>query len=1056
MLTPSTCSALVHYTPNSPSGDFVGTDTFTYRASDGDAFSNTATATLTLTNAAPTATVDLTPTAPTTNQTLTATVTSSDADGDALTYTYVWKNGSTIVRTTTGTSSLTDTLDLSAAGNGDKGDTITVEVTPNDGHVDGAPATDSETVANSNPVIDSVTALPVSVDEGSGTVVSAVAHDDDGDPITYEFNCTADLDTTYEVGPQFTNSTTCTYDDGPDGHLAGVRVSDGTGLDSATTPVTVLSVAPTGTFSASTPVDEGSASTLGWTGVTDPSGADTSAGFHYSFACTSNLADLDFNYATAGTGSTHPCTFDDNGSYGVEGAVIDKDNASSTSGGSVTVLNVPPTPHITGAPASSPEGTAISLGSSVTDPSTADTTAGFTYAWSVTKNGLPFGSGGSSSTFSFTPDDNGTYVVTLDATDKDGGTGTTTATITATNVAPTATLGNNGPVNEGSPATVSFTSQSDPSSADTTAGFHYAYDCADGDLNGATYAGSGTSASATCTYDDGPSSHTVKARIIDKDGGFSEYTTSVSVLNVPPTPHITGAPASSPEGTAISLGSSVTDPSTADTTAGFTYAWSVTKNGLPFGSGGSSSTFSFTPDDNGSYVVTLDATDKDGGTGTTTATISVTNVAPASVNLTLSATTINENQSTSLSGTFTDPGTLDSHTVVINWGDGSANTTIDLAAGVLAFGPTSHQYFDDDPTATSSDVKTISVTVTDDDGGSGSGSTTVTVNNVAPSALTASALPAAINENGSTTVSGGFTDPGTLDTHSVVITWGTGEGSTTLNLAAGVLTYSASHQYLDDNPTATSSDVYSIGVSVTDDDGGSASTTTSVTVNNVAPSVTSVTIGWDQFTHVATGTATFTDPGTQDTHTASFVWTVNSVALPAVAGTVSESSGSGSASNSLILGPGCYTLRADVTVTDDDTGSGTNFGSGAAFDAYDVQFRPPIKDDVRNIAKAGSTVPVKVVINKFCGGAGTVTSLDLYLAVANGAAASEVLDPDLNVVQDAGASNDNGLKFRVADGGYIYNFSTKGLSNNSDYTLRVRVGSATGPIIKTAVLRTQK
>ena len=93
---------------------------------------------------------------------------------------------------------------------------------------------------------------------------------------------------------------------------------------------------------------------------------------------------------------------------------------------------------------------------------------------------------------------------------------------------------------------------------------------------------------------------------------------------------------------------------------------------------------------------------------------------------------------------------------------------------------------------------------------------------------------------------------------------------------------------------------------------------------------------------------------------------------------------------------------------------------------------------MRNIAKAGSTVPVKIVINKFCGGAGTVTSLDLYLAVANGAAASEVLDPDLNVVQDAGASNDNGLKFRVADGGYIYNFSTKGLSNNSAYTLRVR------------------
>jgi hypothetical protein len=41
--------------------------------------------------------------------------------------------------------------------------------------------------------------------------------------------------------------------------------------------------------------------------------------------------------------------------------------------------------------------------------------------------------------------------------------------------------------------------------------------------------------SATCTYDDGPSSRTARARIIDKDGGFTEYTTTVTVNNVAPT-----------------------------------------------------------------------------------------------------------------------------------------------------------------------------------------------------------------------------------------------------------------------------------------------------------------------------------------------------------------------------------------------------------------------------------------------------------------------------------------------------------------------------------------
>src|SRR5262249_48246718 len=56
----------------------------------------------------------------------------------------------------------------------------------------------------------------------------------------------------------------------------------------------------------------------------------------------------------------------------------------------LTVSNVAPTASITGAPATghSPEGTTLNLGSSVTDPSPADTAAGFTYHWSMTKNGV--------------------------------------------------------------------------------------------------------------------------------------------------------------------------------------------------------------------------------------------------------------------------------------------------------------------------------------------------------------------------------------------------------------------------------------------------------------------------------------------------------------------------------------------------------------------------------------------------------------------------------------------------------------------------------------------
>src|SRR5439155_14809278 len=102
--------------------------------------------------------------------------------------------------------------------------------------------------------------------------------------------------------------------------------------------------------------------------------------------------------------------------------------------------------------------------------------------------------------------------------------------LTVNNVAPTATLSNNGPITYGSSATVNFSSQFDPSSADTSAGFHYAYSLDDGgsSLSTATYGGSGTSASSSFSaLNAGP--HTVYARTIDKDDGYTQYSTVVTV-----------------------------------------------------------------------------------------------------------------------------------------------------------------------------------------------------------------------------------------------------------------------------------------------------------------------------------------------------------------------------------------------------------------------------------------------------------------------------------------------------------------------------------------------
>src|SRR5207302_1686453 len=127
---------------------------------------------------------------------------------------------------------------------------------------------------------------------------------------------------------------------------------------------------------------------------------------------------------------------------------------------------------------------------------------------------------------------------------------------------------------------------------------------------------------------------------------------------------------------------------------------------------------------------------------------------------------------TSLSGSFADPGTLDTHVVVINWGDGSANTTLNLTAGVTSFSGVSHQYLDNQ----AADAPyTISATVTDKDGAAASGSTQVTVHNVAPTAAIAGPSSGSIGQSLTYTVSA--TDPGSVDTatgFAYNVNWGDG------------------------------------------------------------------------------------------------------------------------------------------------------------------------------------------------------------------------------------------------------------------------------------------
>ena len=122
----------------------------------------------------------------------------------------------------------------------------------------------------------------------------------------------------------------------------------------------------------------------------------------------------------------------------------------------------------------------------------------------------------------------------------------TATTLTITNVAPTATFSNNGPVTVGNTADVTFTGQTDPSSADTTAGFRYSYDFdddGDWEVGDGTYAGSSTSASATVPTSvlNAVGTYEVNGRIVDKDGGQTTYTTTITVDPPPDAPPVADA-----------------------------------------------------------------------------------------------------------------------------------------------------------------------------------------------------------------------------------------------------------------------------------------------------------------------------------------------------------------------------------------------------------------------------------------------------------------------------------------------------------------------------------
>src|SRR5207244_1902868 len=186
--------------------------------------------------------------------------------------------------------------------------TISVQATDSGfGAAAGNTATQSVSIANVAPSITisgaasvnegssySLTLGAVS-DPGTDTVSSYIVHWGDGNTSTYLTN----------------GAKTHTYADGPNNYNITVDLTDedGTFLDRANAlSVTVNNVAPSATFNASSPVDEGSNISLSLTDPSDPSSVDTAAGFQYRFSC-----DNGTSWSLWSSTASASCSTNDNG-----------------------------------------------------------------------------------------------------------------------------------------------------------------------------------------------------------------------------------------------------------------------------------------------------------------------------------------------------------------------------------------------------------------------------------------------------------------------------------------------------------------------------------------------------------------------------------------------------------------------------------------------------------------------------------------------------------------------------------------------------------------------
>ena len=241
--------------------------------------------------------------------------------------------------------------------------------------------------------------------------------------------------------------------------------------------------------------------------------------------------------------------------------------------------------------------------------------------------------------------------------------------------------------------------------------------------------------------------YTVSVAVTDGEKVVGSDTLLVTVQNVIPSLFVRGQ-RTQPEGTTFTLVDMgmITDPgfdnASGSTSERFTFSvdWG---DGTPVDTGNATTdvvggpgrvtraTFDGTHqyESVGKFTVSITAKDDNLGTSVTRfMTIETKNPQPTITALDLDQTTIDEGGTVTLSGSYADASTVDTHTLVINWGDGdTGNVAVNAADKTF----TATHLYRNNPAAAPF-AYTIGATIRDSAGGTGTSSVDVTVNNVAP------------------------------------------------------------------------------------------------------------------------------------------------------------------------------------------------------------------------------------------------------------------------------------------------------------------------------------